>query len=252
MQRRTTVKALAASVTLLAAASACASGDGAGDGSSGSGGGGDFNILLITTTSGPLGVFGSAFSTGVETAADVINADAGVNGADVNVKVLDMGGDPTKGVTLLQRELSGSSAPDLVFTGITGVDCLAMSPIVAAKQLLSVCYGQNEDIGGSPKDYPYSFTVNSRGAVMGELAAEQMYEAGHTSAVVTYPDQDAGKQVAEAFEAKYAELGGNVIDSLAADPTAADLTPVFAKAYSEKPSAIFASGQGVALAQLNS
>ena len=115
-----------------------------------------FRILLVAAQTGPLAALGEPFLTGLQVAADELNAKGGVLGREVRIKVLDPQSDPTKAVSLLQQELAGGDKPDLVYDGTVSAETLAMLPVLSSRKILSIGTTANAAIN-DPEKYPYAF-----------------------------------------------------------------------------------------------
>lgn len=241
--------ALGSAVALALGVVGCGSG---GAGGTGSGSGGDdetFRILQITTLSGPLGVYGSAQQKGVAAAVDVLNAAGGIDGRRVEVSVKDMGGDSSKGVTLLQQAMNSGNRPDLVIPGLTGTDALAMVPITTQQKIITLT-PPPVTVLGDPGEYPYNFVTNPAYGFIGKTGAEIMYDEGVRTVVTISSDNDPGRDNTDGFTETFEGLGGQVLASEVFDPAAVDLTSTFERAKSKDPDALYVVSQGEGAAEL--
>jgi branched-chain amino acid transport system substrate-binding protein len=112
---------------------------------------GPFQVLVITGTSGAFAQFANANVTGIKAAAKVINDGGGIDGRQVEIKVVDDQSDATQAVSLLQQELA-QSRPDLVWFFTIG-EGQALMPILNEEKVLVVT--NSGDPLADPGKYPY-------------------------------------------------------------------------------------------------
>lgn len=245
-KKKPTLIATAGVLAVAAMATACAP-PGA---TSASGNNESFHVLLVVTTSGPLGVYGNGVVHGAQAAANVLNKDGGILGRKVDVTVADMAGEASKGVTLLQQSLTSGTKPDMAFLGLVGSDALAMAPIATQNNLLHFGYTAAASVHQNTKKFPYSFSLVPSTSVLGGMPADAVWADGHKKVVTIASNTQGGSDYVTAFTNRFKELGGEVIDSIKTDPGATDLTPDYQRAYADHPDAIFASVQGQGPASL--
>lgn len=143
------VMAVAASL-LVAACGGSSEADGEGEG--------DFRVLAVTGVSGAVAAPSQQGVRGLELAVERINDEGGIDGRDVVLDIVDDQSDPTKAVSLLQEKISAGSPPDLVFTGVTSAESLAMLPLTSRNKILSLSSGGAAAID-NPEEYPYAFQI---------------------------------------------------------------------------------------------
>src|SRR5690606_33995714 len=76
---------LVPAVLALALTAAACGGDGGGDGGGGDSGSGPIKLGLVAPKTGPLADFGAQVEKGAQVAVDLINADGGVDGRDLEI-----------------------------------------------------------------------------------------------------------------------------------------------------------------------
>jgi branched-chain amino acid transport system substrate-binding protein len=99
---------------------------------------------------------------GLHAAANQINEQGGIAGHQIKVVSADDQLDPTKAVQLLQQQLT-SAKPNLVITGNTSNEALALLPLLTRNKVLSTGSPQSEKLN-DPATYPYGFTVTTQNA----------------------------------------------------------------------------------------
>ena len=258
--KRVSVLAACAVVGIAAAGCGSSNNSGGGGGSGGSSSGSStskapaapsrpFRILAIMAQSGPLGGYGAGELQGVKAAVKQINDGGGINGKPVKLEVKDDAGDPTKGVSVLQQSLSGSTKPDLVIPGITPLEGQAMVPMLTAAKVLSVTGGAGANLG-DPAKYPYSFIDQAPYEKTGKSAAELMLKKGIKKVATIAPNDESSAANISSFKQTFEAGGGKVVAQEKFDPTALDLTSIFERAYASKPDALYVANEGQGVQEL--
>jgi branched-chain amino acid transport system substrate-binding protein len=130
LRRRLVVTAVVASALV---ATACS---GSGPGNSGGAGTGPYVIGVPLSLTGPFAALGIPDRNGIELAVKDINAKGGVNGRQLELKVLDDASDPTKTISNVNRLVADK------VTAIVGIDAstllLSVAPTIARRKLFTV------------------------------------------------------------------------------------------------------------------
>jgi len=93
--------------------------------------------------------------------------------------------------------------------------------------------------GGRPVNYIRVATTDD---IQGPAVAAYAFAQGKKAVYVVDDTEVYGKGIADAFAAKFAELGGTVLGRDAADPKTTDFTAIVAKAAAAKPDSVFYGG----------
>ncbi|MEU3270245.1 ABC transporter substrate-binding protein [Saccharomonospora sp. NPDC006951] len=140
----------------LLAATACApdTGEEAADGNA------PYRIvqLLGQNQPGPAALNAKAAAHAARAAVAVLNERGGINGHQVDLEIIDDGGDPTTAVTKLQERLGNGPKPNLVLPGNTSAEALPMAPIITDAEIFSVQQASADELD-DPAKYPYLFKV---------------------------------------------------------------------------------------------
>jgi urea transport system substrate-binding protein len=164
--------ALVVAAAALAVASATAS----------SGSNGTVKIGVMTTLSGPAGLYGKPVSNSVKLAADEINASGGIGGKKVTIVVADDAGSPAGGLKAAQLLLLKNKVDGLVAMTNSAVRNAVM-PLVSRNGLPFIytslyeghaCYKNLFVLGEVPRQYTsvYRYAVSA-------LPAKKWYLVGH-------------------------------------------------------------------------
>jgi branched-chain amino acid transport system substrate-binding protein len=202
-----------------------------------------YRILMLTSLSGPAGIYGAGELQGAKAAQKALNDQGGINGRQVDLNVKDFGSDPAKAVTLLQKEITGGHKPDFVIAGINASDALAIAPAANAAKIISWSAAPAPDLG-DPKKSPYTFLINPSYNDVGRGAARAIAAAGYKRAATLTQNDDPGKSNSAGFKEVFEQLGGKVVAEELYTPFANDVTGPFERAYAKKPDVIYLPFEG--------
>jgi branched-chain amino acid transport system substrate-binding protein len=238
--------ALAAAVSLSLLAAACGSG-----GSSGSGSGGDskapYEVLIDSGVTGVSASVTDEAVAAVKLQANLLNKDGGINGRQIEVQVLDSGGDPTKAVSQLQDYLSKGTKPDLVYAGVSSPETLALLPALTRQKILSVATTANQKID-NPASYPYHFGAAPTAADQIKTLKAQLTQ-GHVKNLSVLVPQDAYGD-GEVTAVKQI-VGPDInVNEFRYNGTDVDYTVAYQRAVANKPDAVFVAAVGVEIGRL--
>ena len=97
---------------------------------------------------------------GLRAAITKVNANGGIGGRRVELAIADDRLDPTEEVSLVQERLNADEPPDVVWTGITSNETLAVLPALSQAGVLSFSVSSDLKIN-NPQRYPYHFGLQS-------------------------------------------------------------------------------------------
>lgn len=223
---------LMASALVLAG---CASPD---SGAASSADDGTVDVLFVAGTSGPTAKIVSEVAEAMEVAMDQINADGGVNGADLKLEVLDTGGDPTRAASELQRRLSQEGAkPDLVIPGVSSVEALALAPLLTREKIVSINNAASPELN-LPEQYPYHFGYTPVPADQQLGLPEAVKELGAKSVVALLGNDPYGQSISAAITPLLEDAGVELkVEEFKLDDL--DLSTAYERAISSDPDLIF-------------
>jgi branched-chain amino acid transport system substrate-binding protein len=230
--------ALAASLVLAG----CAEGGDSSSSGDGDGGSKTFNIVLDTGITGPTAAIAESILLGMQTAADQINADGGIDGRQIEITKLDDGGDPTKAVSELQNYLSSGKTPDVVYAGINSAETLALLPLLTQKKIVSISQTQSAPLN-DPSQYPYHFGVSPTNLDRGTAYGTQMTADGVKKLAALVPADAFGDDVSSMLTSVTDDAGIS-LDVQQYDPTGLDYSSNYQRAMKNDPDAIFIEGTG--------
>lgn len=226
---------------MMVVAAGCSSSSPGGQ-SGGSGGSQEFVILDVTALSGPYAVIGAPEVQATRAAVNYLNSHGGLSGHKIVLELKDDQGDASTAVSVVQQALSSGAKPNLVLPGVTSNETVALLPLLARNNVLSVATTGSAEITDTAK-YPLSFGAsfepqdgpNSEAAY---LAGKGYKTVGVLSANDAYGTSWLGF-ISHALAAhKLKEV------SVSYSPTALDLSPEMTKLDSGHPDVIVAEGFG--------
>jgi branched-chain amino acid transport system substrate-binding protein len=237
--RWVTAVSLAAVVAL--AASACGSSSSGSTGAQ-SGAAQKFVILDVSALSGPLAVIGDPEIQATKAAVNYLNSRGGLSGHKIVLDVKDDQGDASTAVSVVQQALSSGTKPNLVLPGVTSNETVALLPLLARNNLLSIATTGSAEITDTAK-YPLSFGATFQPQDGPDAEAAYLAKQGYKTVGVMSADDAYGTSwfsfISSALKAqKLKEV------AVSYNPTALDLSPEMTKLDSYHPDVILVEGFG--------
>jgi branched-chain amino acid transport system substrate-binding protein len=200
-------------------------------------------VLFVGGLTGPLSTTAIAVQRGVTASVEHVNAGGGVKGRKLELTSKDDQSDPTRAVSVLQAELSGSNKPDLVIAGVGSNEALAMAPLLARNKTIGIASAVSPKLN-DPGLYPYFFSEAFPASDQVKAAAVYLAGLGNVKKVALVAPSDAlGDGTAANFAAAF--TGGSIQTQVFRFPTdAVDFTPVLQKTLASKPDWIYMEGSG--------
>jgi branched-chain amino acid transport system substrate-binding protein len=233
-------------VATLALATACGGGDSGGGGSSGADK--PLKILYSSGITGLLAPSAKAVERGAQAAVSYINDNGGINGRKVEMTTVDNQSDPTRGVTLVQKALSGDDKPDLVIPGVSSNEALAVAPLLTRNKVIGLGPASSPAINDVQK-YPYFFSESALQTYILQAVATKLSEEGAKSIALVAPNDALGDALGESIKAAFGKYNITTTDTRFADD-AVDLSSAFAKAKQSKPDWIYMDSAGTQAAAM--
>ena len=191
--------------------------------------------------------YGEQHSKGLQLAFDEINAAGGAGGTTLKLKIEDHGGVPQKGVLALNKLASVDKVP-FVFTSFSNI--IAATASVGGKEKVVMLNGgaTAPTLAGLS---PYLFSnvplenyhiLNETKYAIGKL--------GKKTLGILYVNDALGTADAKVMEQTWKEVGGQVLDTQAANTDAMDFKAQLTQLWAKRPDAIYiaAGGRQVAAA----
>ncbi|MCW2748025.1 MAG: hypothetical protein JWP10_1167 [Nocardioidaceae bacterium] len=247
MNLRTTTKRLSIlpAASALAVTAACG---GSSDNKSGSSSD-PLQVVYVSGITGLLAPSAKAIERGIEAKIADINASGGINGRKVELTVKDNQSDPTRGATLIQKELTSGTKPDLVIPGVSSNEALAAAPLLARAKVVGI-NSISSPLLDDPAKFPYTVSQSVTTNSILKAGIDYIYTQSTPKKIALIVPNDAvGDATAGSF--KLALEGKNVESTtirFASDGV--DYTPAFQKAKQFNPDWIVMDGAGTQAASL--
>jgi branched-chain amino acid transport system substrate-binding protein len=216
--------------------SACGSGDS--NSGSGGGAGSEYKVLLLAPKSGAAAATGKAFEAATRTGIDLINADGGIDGKKMSLKVVDDAGDPQVGVTAMQAELASGANYDLIIPGVFGAVTAAVVPTLVANPALQM---SSATAVNDPKKYPRYFSTGPGLVPTSQSVVAHAKEKGYKHVGVMAIDNASSRAILDVYKAS-GDAEGIQVDTVVVPANAADATPQWQQLMSKNVDAIVLAG----------
>jgi branched-chain amino acid transport system substrate-binding protein len=191
-----------------------------------------FKLLMIMPLTGPLAASAQGEVQTVKAAANTINSRGGILGRPVTVTVQDDQTSSTTAVSLLQEAL-GSNKPDLVFTGASSNEALAMVQSLTENHILSVTEAGSTELSQASK-YPYAFSTSPHPADGATALGHYLSSKGFKKIAVLSAN-DAYGQSWSAATVETLKGQGFDVSSTSFNPTSLDVTAPLQQLAASKP-----------------
>jgi ABC-type branched-subunit amino acid transport system substrate-binding protein len=213
LRRTVTLAAAALTASCLAACSSGASS--AGDDS------GSVDIYAIGSFAGPLAPQNLPIRSGAQVAVDVLNANGGIDGRQVNLVVKDDQGDPGNAIAAARTMLADENAFGLLL-GNGSSNASALQPLMKTKDLATFSVSTTPDI--SKNNWPSFYRMNDNADLAAVPTVQKIQSTPGAKVGALYVADDFGSGQHDAF-AKAAEAAGvTVAETVSVSETATDLS----------------------------
>lgn len=246
MRKGAVVAAAVAAAAGLSLA-ACSSGGS----SSSAGGGGDYVVGYVNGMSGSLAVYGEYSLSYLQAVVKQTNAKGGVNGRQVEIKVLDSAAAGQNAVSAMQQMIT-QYHPSVIYGFTLDNDCASAAPI-AAKYTTPLICATTSPAQLNPVQ-PYTFASQGIEAEMYKPSFEFAQQdlklpAGTPFATIAGTGGGGGPDMANAAALAKA-AGWKDVSSQLVDTTAPSVATQVSKIVAAKPKVVFAEVVGPQLSQL--
>ncbi len=164
----------------------------------------DIQVGCIFPMTGTIAFIGEAMTQGTQLVVDEINAQGGINGEKIVLKIEDSRSDPKEANNAVAKVLEVDKIRILLGPARSG-SVLASTPLVdKAKAVLMAPVSTHPDV---PKADKGIFRTCPSDGAQGAVGAVFAKELGLKRVAVIYKNDDYGKGLADVFSAKAKELG---------------------------------------------
>ncbi|RDI17669.1 amino acid/amide ABC transporter substrate-binding protein (HAAT family) [Rhodococcus sp. AG1013] len=219
VRHTTVVAALAVSALALAGCSGLSSGKA-------SGADDPYQVLVTGAVSGQGALAANAQTSilAAKASAEAVNSAGGIGGRQVEVTVIDDGGNATNAVSKLREAIASGHKPDLFLNSGPSTIATATLPILKQNKILSFNIGPTAD-SSNPKEFPLNFDLGSgpdeNAATMARYIKGKGYQSVGTIHGSSAYGEIFGKAMADALGAEgVSSTGSEEYDVAALDMTA--------------------------------
>lgn len=212
----------AAIILSIGLVAACGEGDDGGSSSSSSESSDPLKLLIIAPTTGPVAAYGEAFQQGLEAGVEHINADGGVDGRTIEARVVDSGADPARATTLLQEAID-EDRPDMVWTGATSNEALALLPVLTREKIFSMG-SPLSPAAADPEDFPYNFNTVVPAAIQVEAYSQYLQESGVQTTGLIAANDEQGETIVSVVNGALEAVDIDLVGIERYAPTDTDMT----------------------------
>jgi branched-chain amino acid transport system substrate-binding protein len=203
-------------------------------------------IGAILPLSGNAASYGIPGQNGVNMALEEINAQGGVKGIKIEVKIEDHQTKPEVGVTVLTKLINIYKIPFSI-ASYSGV-IMAQQPVAKLKKIVLMnCYAQSNLLAGV-SDYVFS-VIPLSGIEIEQLANYWVKDKGYKTAGLISSTDEAGVDAKEVFRKYFEKAGGKITASETFPLNSADHRAILEKIKSTNPDvlSIMSSGKDIAI-----
>lgn len=194
-------------------------------------------IGSLSPLTGDVANLGIGQRNGVELAVEGINAKDGVGGSKLEV-VYEDGKCAGKEATTAAQKLVNVDKVFAIVGGLCSSETLAASKITDAAKVIMISPCSSNPSVTDAGDYVFRDYPSD--SFQGKVAAEHAYNDWKAKkAAVLYENKDYPLGLANTFEARFKELGGEVVAKEAADPEPKDLRPQLTKIKAASPDLVY-------------
>lgn len=180
--------------------------------------------------------YGEQQSNGVKLAFEQVNAAGGAGGSKLNLKIEDVKGEPTAGVTALNKLATIDKVP-FVFTSVSNV-ISATAPVGTQQKVVMMNGGGTAPTLAGLSPYLFS-NVPLESLHIDNQAKYAIETQGHKTLGILYSDDALGQADSKFMERAWKKAGGTVVSSQSVETTATSYRAQLTQIAKQKPDAIY-------------
>lgn len=205
--------------------------------------------VLVLGGIGAEGVLANNSATSVlsaQASAEVINANGGILGREIEVTVADDQGDPTRAVTVVREALASEDKPDVVLNSGPSTIAEATLPLISQAGILSFNIGPTAT-SADPSVVPYNFDLApSVGSHVAGFQTE-IDAKGYEKVAVLHGSSSYGESFGKLAEEQFTKAGISVTGNQVYDVAALDMTAQLEALKATDPEALILDAYGAPL-----
>ncbi|GAA4485488.1 ABC transporter substrate-binding protein [Rhodococcus olei] len=212
---------------------------------------GPYRVLITGAVSGQ-GALAANSQTSILAAkagAEAVNAAGGIGGRQVELTVVDDGGDATKAVSNLREAVASGKKPDLYLNSGPSTVSAATLPILKQNKILSFNVGPTEN-SSNPKDFPLNFDLSPGPADNAAAIASYAKSKNYQQVGVIHGSSAYGEVFGKAMTSALAAEGVSATGSEEYDIAALDMTAQLQSLKNKGTQALVVDAYGAPLGYL--
>jgi len=194
-------------------------------------------VGVIAPISGPVATYGQSNLDGIQLAVKEINEAGGIDGKLIEIFVEDDQGKPDDAANAVQK-LINEDQVDVIIGAVTSSCTIAAGQIAQASGVPMIAGPSTADKVGEIGEFVsrVCFKDSDQGAAIANFVYEKL---GKTKTAIVYDvASDYSKGLAETFQAKYEEIGGQIVASETYSTNDTDFNAQLTKIKSKTPEVI--------------
>lgn len=196
-------------------------------------------VGVLAPLSGPAAADGKSVLTGIQIAADEINASGGLLGRRIELVVYDDQADPRLAVNFARRLIELDKVAFIIGGSYSGAS-LAASPVAnEARVPFIAAYAVHPDI---TRGKAYAFRMGLLGPTQGRVGAFLAHHLGAKRVAILSIQNDFGRSLEQGFRDQAAKLGLEVVFSEVYPPGNQNFSPLLARLKASGAQVVYASG----------
>ncbi len=179
---------------------------------------GPVKIGALMPMTGDLQAYGEADLTGVQLAAQQINAQGGVLGNELEIVLGDTQTTAQAGIEAAQRLVSVEGVAGIVGALSSGVTIPVAESVTSQQQVVQISPASTSPVLTELDDDDFLFRSVPSDAPQGVALSELVNEAGYGNLAILYINNDYGEGLADSFRNAFESSGGSISASTAYEP----------------------------------
>ena len=219
---------------------------GCGGGQSGGGGQdgeGPIKVGVITTLTGPIAQPGESILRGLEATADMINADGGIDGREIELEVRDDEGKPEVAARLVSELASDEEIP-LILGPYPSTTVAAADPQARGEEIPMIPFTGAGYVPPPGEDSTWITVPIVNFPAVGDLFMQYATDQGWTRISSLNPTDTSGQLAEDLVDSLVEEYGVEAVARERYDPGAVDVTPQLGEIKAADPDVMLTYGPG--------
>ncbi len=199
-------------------------------------------VGALMPMTGDLQAYGKTSFSGVELAAEEINAAGGVRGQELAIQVGDTQTRPQAGTDAAQKLISIDGVEGIVGALSSGVTIPVAQSVTSEEGVPQISPASTSPVITDLDDNDFMFRTVPSDAFQGRALAQIVDEKGFATVSTLYINNDYGEGLAQSFREAFEDRGGSVAASQAYEPGNASYRGELSQAASDGAEALVLIG----------